>query len=162
MKNYDLLPIVKCCDLAFQLFSDDPDIVAETIFLGQYRGPNDVDIIRRTIVELDKTVGPSLEEKIEEWTLDKVNIADLLKLNLTDNQICLLVLRLENARLNIPQLLGSEEGRPTYELLIHAAAESFAVLWALTAFWSLTRDAFADCEARYLSDVIASREYPTS
>ena len=162
MKNYDLLPVVKCCELALQLFSNNPDIVAETLFLGQYQGPNDVDIIRRTIVELDNAVGPSLEEKIEEWTLDKVNIADLRKLNLTDKQLCLLAFRLENARSNIPQLLGSKEGRPTYELQIHAAAESIAVLWALTAFWSLTIDAFADCEARYLSDVIASRDYPTS
>ena len=156
MDYYEITPVIKACDLALQLFSEDTDRVAETLFLGQYSGPNDVEYIRRTILELDSAVGEELESKISKWTEDFVNIADLRKLNLSSWQACLLAFRLENARDNIPQLLGGKDRRPTYELRIRAAAESFAVQWALTAFWSLTRDAYADCEALYLSDVMSA------
>ena len=158
MENFDLSRLPNVCNDLLQLFSEDSDLVAETLFLGLYFGPNDQEIIRKTILELDKREGPGLERKIDIWTLDRVNISDIHKLNLSSRQASLLAFRLENARDSIPQLLGNTfGGHPTYDLQIRAAAESFLVQWALTAFWSLTKDAYADYESRYLSDVLAER-----
>lgn len=157
MENYDLSKLPGICQRLLQLFSADADLVAEALFLGLYFGPNDREIIRKTILELDKREGPELERKIETWTLDMVCPGDIRKLNLSSRQASLLAFRLENARDSIPQLLGNMMGPPTYELHIRAAAESVLVQWALTAFWSLTKDAYADYEAMYLVDVIEGR-----
>ena len=157
MENFDLSKLPNICHRLLQLFSEDADLVAETLFLRLYFGPNDREIIRRTILELDKREGPELERKIDIWTLDMVNVGDIHKLNLSSRQASLLAFRLENARDSIPQLLGNMAGPPTYDLQIRAAAESVPVQWALTAFWSLTKDVYADYESMYLSDVIAER-----
>lgn len=157
MKNYDLSKLPNICHRLLQLFSVDADRVAETLFLGQYFGPNDCEIIRRTILELDKREGPELERKIETWTLDMVYVNDIHKLNLSSRQACLLAFRLENARDNIPQVLGNMTAPPTYDVQIRAAAESVPVQWALTVFWSLTKDAYADYASRYFSDLMSAQ-----
>ena len=155
MKYFKIEPVIDLCDRALQLFSQNTDRVADQLFLGQYSGPNDKGEIRRAMGELDILFGASLEQKIVTWTEDKVNISDILKLNLSDSEASLLAFRLENARDNIPRLLGVEGDPPTYELGIQAAAESIAVQWALTVFWSLTRDVYLDYEALYISDVLS-------
>ena len=151
--------VPKACEQALRLFSQDTDIVAETLFLGQYGGPCDEESIKRALFDLDTLFGESLEKKIVKWTEDHVNIADLRKLNLSDPEASLLAFRLENASVNIPTMLGKWVGRRTYDLGILAADESFAVQWALTAFWSLTKYTYLDFEAMYLVDVIEDRQH---
>lgn len=158
MENFDISPVVKACDLALQLFSANTDDVASTLFLGLYSGPNDPDEISRAIFALDAVVGPSLDEKIDKWTDDCVNIEDLRKLNLSDEECALIAMRLENARDNIPLLLGKEDCRHSYSLRIHAVDESIAVQWALTAFWTVSRDFYVGIQSLYFSDVISDRE----
>ena len=155
--NVSFVPRV--CEDTLRLFSHDPDTVAENLFFGLYSGPEDEDSIKRALFGLDTLFGESLDEKIITWTEDRIYIEDIRKLNLSKDEECLLAFRLENASVNIPRLLGSEDFRLTYEIGIHAADKAVAVQWALTLFWRLTRDAYFHLESMYLSDMIEDRKH---